>query len=273
MISKWLISFALLYISAVALIACSNPAGDFFYGALGLGEQKILVATNNAGAPTIVMYDMNGEFVRVVADYASVNDIPKGIAPFDAFNITVLLDGVDRLSRLPIFGGTSTDFTNTNLTGTLFHLAYDSKAGIYYAAEGNTIEAFTAEGVRSGNPYINTPLGSCALNVVRGLAVTSDQRLFVVGTGNDDLNVYDVSTSTAACLTANTTFGNIDPVAVIVHSNGLVYVATQGDDRVYSFANDGSGAGTVVWDTDLLTISNPTALLELPMVRSWSPRT
>lgn len=261
---------AVSYATLVAILACSNPSGEFFYGALGLGDQKILVATQNTGSYQVAMYDLNGRLIDVIADYTLANDIPKGIAPFDAFSVAVLLDGVDRISRLSLTGQQVPEIANnSNLTGTLFHLAYDRVLERYYAVEGNTIEAFTKAGARLagpgvGTPYINTPLGSCAIATARGVAATDDGRLFMVASGNNDLNVYNVSGATATCTTANTTMGATTPVAVIVHSNGLVYVATQGDDRVYSFPNSGAGSGTVVWATNLTYINNPTALLEMP---------
>lgn len=259
-----------IYAILVAILACSNPKGEFFYGALGLGDQKLLVATQNTGAYHIAMYDLEGRLLDVIADYTLANDIPKGIAPYDAFSIAVLLDGVDRISRLSLTGQQVPEIANnSNLTGTLFHLDYDNVLQRYYAVEGNTIEAFTKAGVRLagpgvGTPYINTPLGGCAISTARGVAATADGRLLVASSANNDINVYDVKSAPATCVSSNTTMGATTPVALIIHSNGLVYVATQGDDRVYSFPNNVVGAGTVVWATNLTYINNPTALLEMP---------
>jgi glucose/arabinose dehydrogenase len=52
-------------------------------------------------------------------------------------------------------------------------------------------------------------------------------------------------------------------VAVLAHSDGFLYVATQGDDRIYRFAGNGVGAGTVIFNNTGI-ISDPTALLEMP---------
>lgn len=251
---------------AATLLSCKEGRnGSFFYGSLGLGSPRIAISTQNAGALTVLLYDLNGALIKVLADYTSTNDIPKGIAPFDSLSIAVLLDGADRIARASFLGQILPDVTaNANLTGTLWQLAFDARNNRYLAVEGNTIEAFSTSGDRIGSPFINTTTGPCTLSVPRGLASTSEGRLSTVATGNDDLNTYDISGGTVTCLNANTTFGNIDPVAVLAHSNGLLYVATQGDDRVYSFAGDGTGAATVVWNTNLTHINNPTALLELP---------
>ncbi len=33
-------TIAAIYIALMAMIACSNPKGEFFYGTLGLGDKK-----------------------------------------------------------------------------------------------------------------------------------------------------------------------------------------------------------------------------------------
>jgi hypothetical protein len=257
-------SIAAVYISLMALIACSNPEGEFFYGTLGLGDKKILVATANAGALTVVLYDIDGRLVDVVRDYTFTNDVPRGIAVFDAFNFMILLDGVDRLQKVSLKGLPAADYADPGLNGGLFQLTYDPMGQRYFGIEGNFIEGFSKAGLRIGNPIINTTVGACVLNIPRGVFATNDSRLLVVGTGNDRLNIYNISTTTPTCVSTNTSIGAVDPVAVIQHSNSLIYFADQVNDRVSSLPSDGSGSPAIVWATDLTTINNPTALLEMP---------
>ncbi len=257
-------SIAAVYISLITLIACSNPQAEFFYGTLGLGDKKLLVATSNAGALTVLMYDLNGRLVDVVADYTFTNDVPRGIAAFDTFNFMILLDGVDRLQRVSLKGLGPADFADPGLAGTLFQMTFDPIGRRYYAIEGNFIEGFSREGLRIGNPIINTTVGACVLNVPRGVFATNDGRLLSVGTGNDRLSIYNISTTTPTCVSTNTSLGAFDPFAIIQHSNGLLYYVDQGNDRVNSLPASGVGAPTIVWATDLTTINNPTAILELP---------
>ncbi len=257
------IVFSLALLLSVA--ACGVPAGTYFYGSLGLGEPRIVVSTSNAGALTVLLYDLEGNLMHVVADFTGSNDTPKGIAPFDNLSFAVLLDGADRISRLSLVGEPPVDFViNANLTGNLWQMAFDDDRSRYFAIETNTIEAFDRSGERVGAPYIAATVGSCVLTTPRGLTYAGGGLLISTATGNDDINVYDVSESVPTCVRANTTFGNVDPTAVLAHSNGLLYVATQGDDRVYSFSGDGSGTGTVVWGTNTAVLGNPTALLEMP---------
>lgn len=249
----------------LGLTACAGATGTFFLGALGLGEPRILVASQNTGSYTVSSYDLNGQLMSVLWDSTWENDIPKGIALFDALSFAILLDGNDRIVRRSLIDNSTTSLVNNaNLTGTLYQLAFDEILGRFYAIEGNFIEAFSRDGTRVGNPYIATTVGGCTLSTSRSLVATSDQRLLVTGTGNDRVLIYDVSGATPTCLTSNTALNGLNPIGMILHSDGRIYVATQQDDRVYSLAGDGSGGSTVVWATNLGVINNPTELLELP---------
>ncbi len=255
---------AAIYFALVTLIACNNPKGEFFYGTLGLGDKKILVATANPGAFTVVMYDLLGHLVDVVADYTFTGDVPRGIAPYDSFNFMIMLDGVDRLQKVSLKGLPTTDYSDPGLSGALFQLAYDGINQRYYGIEGNFIEGFSKAGLRLGNPIINTTVGACVLNTPRGMFATNDARLLVVGTGNDRLNVYNVSTTTPTCVSTNTSMGANDPMAIIQHSDGKLYYVDQVLDRVSSLPSNGVGTPAVVYATDVTVINNPTALMEMP---------
>ncbi|MGE3758952.1 MAG: hypothetical protein AB7H97_14420 [Pseudobdellovibrionaceae bacterium] len=262
---KLVFKISIVYMSIVAIIACSNPSGQFYYGALGLGSQKLVVAVQNTLAYEILIYSIEGTLEDVIADFTNAGDVPKGIAPYDAFSFAVLLDGVDRIARVSLTGSSVPDITtNANLTGTLYQMAFDPTTSYYFAIEGNFIEAFTSSGARIGNPYITTTIGSCVLNTPRGLAMTSDGKLLVTNTGNDRLNVYNVSSAVPTCVSANTSLGANDPLPVIQHSNGLIYYGSQVDDRINSLPSNGTGAPTTVWATNLTVINNPTELLEMP---------
>lgn len=212
------------------------------------------------------MYDLDGKLIDVLWDGTAVSEIPKGIARFDSFSFAVLIDGVDRIARLNITNKEmSTIATNANLTGTLYQLAYDSNAMQYYAIEGNTIEAFTQSGNRIGNPFIAATVGTCVLSTPRGLFVGSANRLLVANTGNNRLNIYNVGNGTvSSCTSFNSNFDGIQPLAVLEHSNGLIYVAGNASHVIYSLPNDGTGTPTVVWEANTAIIRNPTALLEMP---------
>lgn len=256
---------AISYFSVVAIIACSNPAGEFYYGALGLGTQKIVVAVQNTLAYQVLIYSLEGTLEDVIADFTNAGDVPKGIAPYDAFSLAVLLDGVDRIARISLTGVSQPDIvTDANLTGTLYQMVVNPTTRYFHAIEGNFIESFTYDGARIGNPYITTTIGGCVLATPRSMIVTSDSRLLVTNTGNNRINVYNVAAAVPTCVSANSSLGATTPIGIIEHSNGLIYYGSQTDDRINSLPNNATGAPTTVWATNLTVINNPTALLEMP---------
>lgn len=233
-------------------------------GSLDIQNPKIIVASQNAGASAVVMYDIDGNFQRVLYDYNAEGSFPRALVPISPIEFFVSVDTVDHIDRYSLTTGMSSFVENANLTGNIFGSAKHADYGLF-VIESNFIEAFDlVTGERSGSPRVGTTLGACVLNVPRGATFNQQGYLVVVNTGNDDINIYDVSNpANTLCVRANTTMGNLDPVAVLAHSDGFLYVATQGDDRIYRFAGDGTGAGTTIFN-DIATINNPTALAEMP---------
>lgn len=232
-------------------------------GSLDIQNPKIIIASQTAGSEAVVMYDLQGNLQRVLHDYNAEGSGPRGLVATSPLEFFIGVEGVDHVDRYSLTSGMSSFVENTNLAGNIFGLAKHDDYGLF-VVESNFIEAFDmTTGERSGNPRVGTTIGACALNVPRGAVFNQQGQLVVVNTGNDDINVYDVSTGTTTCVRANTSMGNIDPVAVIAHSDGFLYVATTGDDRIYRFAGDGSGTGTVIFN-NIAVINNPTALAEMP---------
>jgi hypothetical protein len=249
-----------------AMGACSSDTSEFYYANLDTGTPKIIIAANVAGNFGLVMYDINGNFVRVLADYNPANTAPRGLMPLNQFEFLVSYDGanIDGISRFSVIEGERNFVTNINLTGNIFQLRRSEDYGTF-VIETDTIESFDDLGQRVNAPRIPATVGSCVLATPRGMAFNSLGYLVTVGTGNDDLNIYDVSNPMATtCVRANTSFaGTVNPVAVLAHSDGFLYVATQGDDRIYRFSGDGVGAPTVVFNNAAF-ILDPTALVEMP---------
>jgi len=249
-----------------ATLSCSVSDSQFYQGALGIQNPKIVIASNQVGSTALVMYDINGNFIRVLNDYSSDIDTPRGLVPLSPTDFLISIDGNDRLERFNLITGEREFVTHASFTGNIFQARRHPQYGTF-VIETNTIEAFDDNGVRSGNPRIPATVGACAMsaNGARGMAINQAGNLIVTDITTDDIYVYDVSDElNTTCVRSNTTFGNIDPIAVLAHSDGFLYVATQGDDRIYRFAGDGSGAATVIWATNLTLINNPTALAEMP---------
>ncbi|MBY0385645.1 hypothetical protein K2X05_10860 [bacterium] len=250
----------------VFLASCSSDTSEFYYANLDVGNPKIIIASNVAGEYALTMYDTPGNLLRVLADYNPANIAPRGLMALNEFEFLVAYDGtnVDGIHRFSLLDGEGTFVTDTNLNGNIFQMRRHDSYGTF-VIETNVIEAFDELGQRVGAPRIATTIGACTLNTSRGMTFNSSGYLVVVGNGNDDILVYDVSDPTnTVCVRANTSFaGTVDPVAVLAHSDGFLYVATQGDDRIYRFSGDGSGVGTIVF-SNVSFIDNPTALVEMP---------
>ncbi len=255
-----------ILVGSVLLCSCASETSEFYHANLGVGSPKIIVASNAAGEYALAMYDLNGNFVRVLADYNPSNLAPRGLVALNEFEFLVSYDGtnIDGINRFSILTGEDTFIQDVNLSGNIFQLRQNDNNETF-VIETNVIESFDHLGQRINNPRIATTTGSCVLATPRGMTFNAAGNLVVVGTGNDDILVYDISDPTATtCVRANGVFaGGVDPVAVLAHSDGFLYVATQGDDRIYRFAGDGSGAATVVFN-NINFINNPTALAEMP---------
>ncbi|MCB9073877.1 MAG: hypothetical protein H6623_09665 [Bdellovibrionaceae bacterium] len=253
----------LLWFLLLPLFACSKDQGAFFAASLDLQTPKLIISSQQGGSTAVVMYNLNGEQLKVLHDYDAEGGTPRGLIALSPLEFLVSVDGNDHIDKISLVDGVSQFSASTGFSGTLYQAAKHDDYGLFFI-ESNTLEAFDLDGVRSGNPRIGTTVGSCQLNVPRGMTFNQQGQLIVVNTGNDDINVYDVSDpATPTCVRANTTLGNVDPVAVLAHSDGFLYVGTQGDDRIYRFAGDGSGTGTVIFN-DSTRINNPSAIVEMP---------
>ncbi len=234
-------------------------------GSLDIQNPKIILASQLAGSSAIVMYDIRGNMQRVLHDYGTDGtNSPRGLVPLSPTDFLISVEGIDHVAHYSLTEGMTSFIQNSNFTGNIFGAAKHNDYGLF-VVETNTIEAFDlVTGERSGNPRIPTTVGLCILNVPRGMTFNQAGQLVVVNTGNDRINVYDVSDPTnPVCVRTNTSLGAVDPITVLAHSDGSLYVGTQGDDRVYRFAGDGSGTGTIVFN-NISIINNPSAMAEMP---------
>jgi hypothetical protein len=265
-------SVAILTTFAVSFLTVScAPSDSVFYNeslvtppATAPLEDRIVISTNIAGQYALVMYSIDGEFIQVLHDYIPENLIPRGLVAMDSTNFLVATAGVTQIQNFNLLDGITPYVMSVDLTGNnIFQMRRHPTLGTF-VIEGNNIESFNDDGNRIGAPRIPASVGACTLSVPRGMAFTASGLLAIVNTTNDDLNLYDVTDPLSpVCMVANTSFGNADPVAVLAHSDGFLYVATQGDDRIYRFAGNGVGAPTVIFSNTGI-ILDPTALLEMP---------
>lgn len=252
---------------ALTLSCQGSNTGAFFQGALGL-KKKIIVASSSAtatGPYVIAQYSIEGKFEKVLVDLTLDNRVPRDVVMVDPFSFLINTDTVDGVLNYNYLTGLSSFVSNANLNGVIGNMTRASNGDIFII-EGTNIESFDVAGTRIGNPRIGTTVGACTMNgTVKGMAINSNGTLIVGSQGNDDILFYDVSDpASPACLVSNQTLGNVDPNALVAHSNGFVYVAqTGGTDDILQFNGDGSGSSTSIY-TNLAVINNPTAMVELP---------
>jgi DNA-binding beta-propeller fold protein YncE len=265
----------------ISVIGCSDKKESLFYGSLGLNRPLIFVAsaktTSNLGTNAVVVYNLEGALVQQIADFTQPGLRPRGIAYLDPFNVLVTVEGGARaVLKNALFGGYTTLISSSDLTGSLQQIVRYEGSGstLFYAIQGNTIDAFTQAGARiasTSTPVIDTTTSSCVLNSPRGLAVDDvNKRLFVTNAGSTSLLVYDLSTPTApTCQQANSSMGSIVSTGVILHSNGYLYVASSVSPAanviLWALAGDGSGTATAVYTDSSGTVLNlSSSLVELP---------
>lgn len=264
---KWILGLALAFGLAIVIGCQSAQEGEFFYGALGL-EQKIIITSSGtvtASPFQLVQYSLEGVFEKVLYDSTFENRILRGIAVLDPFELAILTETNEAIQKYNLFDGISNFITNGNLTGNLYDLKQNPFTGDLFVTESANIESFDSRGNRIGNPRIAATVGSCAITTqARGLAINSSGYLIAGSQGNDDINMYNISNSgSTTCVATNQTLGNVDPIAIVAHSDGYIYVAhTNGTDSVLRFNGDLSGSSTTIWTGT--TTTNPTAMIEMP---------
>ncbi|MCB0413798.1 MAG: hypothetical protein KDD50_05665 [Bdellovibrionales bacterium] len=223
---------------------------------------SIIVATGDTNSQSLARYDLEGKFVDVIASYRNENATPRGIAYADAESVIVAFDTTDFIDRV-YFNGTKESFYGANqFNGNIYDMELADN-GYYYAIESNNIEVFSSAGELQTSMRIPTTVGSCVLSSPRGLAIDANGYLVVTNQGGTDTILrYNISDPLNPSCVSSVAFGN-NPYGVLAHSDGYLYVVTQGDDQIYRANADGSGA-TVIWSVDLTILRDPTAIKELP---------
>lgn len=245
------------------LTSCGKEQGDVLSFASESGSSTntpyLVLNGQDGNHRGFAFYTLDGEFVAG-GNFRAEGATPRGIVPYSPTSVLMSLDTTDSIYEVGLDG-----------TKTLFHGSAQFSGGIYdlvvgdsgrvYAIENNRIEVFDSRGVRLGSSTIDTTVGSCVLNAPRGMTLNASGQLVVVNQGGSDaVLTYDISGLSATCV-SSVAFGD-NPYGVLLHSNGSLYITTQGDDQVYRADPDGSNR-VAIWSTDTATINNPTGIVEL----------
>lgn len=258
---KFFLTLILICVQTLIFLACSKEKGVILKTPSRAGG-ALIIASQDTYHRGVTRYGLDGTWQELIHDYRNgVSGTPRGLALGDSNSIIVALEATDQLDRLTFSGESSTFYGSSYLSGAIYDVVKDSK-NYYYVIESNYIERFNSDGVRTNPTYIATTVGSCTLSVPLHMIVNSNGYLVVVQIGGGGrILTYDISTDTASCV-SSVAFGNT-PYGLVEHSDGYLYVVTQGNDQIYRADPDGSNPISI-WSTDTSIINNPTTLLEHP---------
>lgn len=246
----------------ITLISCTGDStGILSLDSTLATDSYIVLSSWDGNHRSVSYYDINGNYLRHV-DFRDEVITPRGLSLLDNSTIIMSGEGNDSIRFLDLQGNDTLFFGASTFNGGIYDNVYDPVGQTIFAIESNGIEAFDIDGTRNTAKYIPTTTGACTLSTPVKMIINSLGQLVVSNVGgSDSILTYDITTTPATCL-SSVAFGN-NPYAIMEHSNGSLYVATQGDDQIYQANLDGSGA-VVVWATDTTIINNPQALGELP---------
>lgn len=263
---RWILSFISVFISAgVFGVACQKTKGEFFAAALGLDKDRILVASQLATTLNVTSYDLDGNFLGILADYQAEVNGPRGLVLFDELHALLSLEGDDRLDLINYGGGYSNFLQGSLLTGAIGKMTKNpSGTEIYIIEATNTIERFSLTGERipvTGNAFVTGALAPCAAPAsLRTIVFNNAGRLIALQSGAATGFIYTVGNTTASACTAIAALPtNVNDV--INHSDGNLYwVGT--NSQVYRASQTMTGSTSIFNNT--ATINTPTAIAELP---------
>ncbi|NJL23715.1 MAG: hypothetical protein HC902_00040 [Calothrix sp. SM1_5_4] len=110
---------ALVLTCVLAVAACDKRKGGFYSAALGLGDDRILIASQLATVLTVSAYDLDGNFLGILAQYQDENNGPRGLALLNPLYAILSLEGDDRLDLIYLGGGRTNFIQSSFLTGTI----------------------------------------------------------------------------------------------------------------------------------------------------------
>jgi len=261
-----ILSFISIVICAgVFGVACQKTKGEFFAAALGLDKDRVLVASQLATTLNVTSYDLEGNFLSILADYQAEVNGPRGLVLFDELHALLSLEGDDRLDLVNLGGGYSNFLQGSLLAGTIGKIT-KNQAGteVYIIEAANSIERYSLTGERipvTGSAFVSGALAPCAAPAsLRAIVFNNAGQLIALQSGTTTGFIYTVGSTTAsACSTIAALPTNVNDV--INHSDGNMYwVGT--NNQVYRASQTMTGSTSIF--NNVATINVPTAIAELP---------
>jgi hypothetical protein len=265
LIRLFILCFTIVALLVGGALSCEKKSGSFWVGALGLDEDRIILASQLATALTVSAYDLSGNFIARLADYQAEVNGPRGLAPFDSFHFILSLEGDDRLDMVYMGGGRSTYIQGSLFTGTIGKIVRHPTTLDYFVIENtNMIERFQITGDRipvTGNPFVNGALAPCAAPAsLRTLVINNSGQLLAFQSGAATGFNYTIGPTVAsACAAVAAQATNVNDV--INHSDGNMYWAGT-NNQIYRASQTMTGSTSIF--NSAATIAAPTAIAELP---------
>jgi hypothetical protein len=257
--------FISIFFLLLFLISCGKEQGDVISLNSDLNSENptatpyLVINGQDTNHRGYAIYDLDGTFISG-GNFRSENATPRGLTPYNNNSFLISLDTTDSIYKVDLDGTKTLFHGSAQFSGNIYGIVVGPNENVY-AVESNVIEVFDSSGIRLTSSLINTTTGACTLSNPRGMTLNANGNLVVVNQGGTDkVLTYDISTSTATCI-SSVAFGN-NPYGVLLHSDGYLYITTQGDNRVYRADPDGSNP-VVVWNTNTALINNPTGIVEL----------
>jgi len=255
----------LLTVVLCGTLTCAKKTGTFYAGSLGLQDDRIIIASQLASVLTISMFDMEGNFIKTLADYQGEANGPRGLALYDSQHVVVSLEGDDRLDLVSLSGDRTNFIQSSFFTGTIGRVYRHDESGSFFIIENtNMIERFSFDGSRvpvTGNPFVNGALAPCAAPAtLRALAVNNSGNILAVQSGATTGFRYTIGATVASACAAVAAL----PSAandLINHSDGNMYFIGT-NSQVYRASQTLTGSTSIFNNTGI--ISTYTAMAELP---------
>lgn len=241
---------------------CSVDSGSILPSPNTTDQSYIMIISQTATHKGYTLYDVDGNLVDHLGDFRTVGGTPRGMTYWDSSSVLVSMESPDGIFQLGL-DGTLEQFGGSNfLSGNIYDLVQSLDGSYVYIIESNRIERLTAAGLHQTNNYMDGSVGACTINTPRGLGVSPEGYILVTNQGgSDDVLRIDDTGASPSCV-SSVAFGN-NPYPIMMHSDGNLYVGTQGDDSIYVADPDGNNA-SILWAPGTGILNNPMDMLELP---------
>ncbi len=254
-------------IAALLISACAKTGQSYFYGALGVGETRIILNSSSGLFQNTTIYSGEGKFLGVLADYITTGGTPRGLAYLSPICFLSAIEGTDQIDKHCLDQSTPTVWGRSSLITSINGLQVLPN-GKVLVTDGNTIEMYSTEGIRipptGATPYINTTVGGCVLSGPVRMTLNSNDQLVVTNPTNERVNIYDLTTTSPTCVTSVTLPSN-DPQAVLAHSDGNLYISTILNTNETIWKTDALGGSPVaIFQNETALMVDAYAIAELP---------